>query len=127
MAKYKICPVCGGKFKTCTTCESSSAPSWKKHSDSFEHYDIYTTVILYTRNQLTKEEAAERLRQYPKKGYLESVQKFVDEIFETDEVAETTSENIETSIEASDAAPDEDAVETPKKRRRNKGIVFGQD
>lgn len=125
MAKFKICPVCGGRFKTCMTCENSSAPSWKKHNDSFEHYDIYTTVILYTRNELSKEEAAERLAMYPKTGYLEHVQKYIDEIFAVEPETVLTDE-VAISNEV-DTTSDEEVVETPKKRRRNKGIVFGQD
>lgn len=125
MAKFKICPVCGRQFKTCTTCESSSAPSWKKYCDSFEHYDIYATVILYTRHELSKEEAAERLAGYPKKGFNPQVQKYLDEIF-AGEVETVLTDEVAISNEV-DTTSDEEVVETPKKRRRNKGIVFGQD
>ena len=125
MAKFKICPVCGGQFKTCTTCENSSAPSWKKYCDSFEHYDIYATVILYTRHELSKDEAAVRLMEYPKKGFREQVQKYLDEIF-ADESETVLTDEVAISEEV-DTAPEEGVVETPKKRRRNKEIVFGQD
>ena len=136
MEKFKTCPVCGGKFKICAVCQNSSAPSWKKHSDSFEHYDIYVTVILYTRHEISREEAAERLSGYSLKGYRASVQKYIDEIFLTDEVATNSEEEV-------DAAPDVDAVDgeagiveandvevkPTKKRRRKKDVeaVFGQD
>ena len=113
LAKYKICPVCGRQFKTCTTCENSSIPSWKKYTDSFEHYDIYSTVILYTRHEITKEEAADRLNSYPRSGYNESIQKFVDEIFYIDRAA---IDEVEVP-----------KVSTLKRRRRNKETVFGQD
>ena len=113
MQKFKTCPVCGAKFKICATCEDSSIPSWKKHSDSFEHFDIYTTVILYTRNVIDKEEAAKRLSGYVVKGYRESIQKYLDEIFAVDTPTQIDVEDVD--------------IPMPKKRRRNKEAVFGQD
>lgn len=74
--------VCGNKFKICWTCEKSAATSWKKVADTYEHYAIYVTVVLFTRGQLTKDEAMARLENRDLTNLLPNVQKYIDQIFE---------------------------------------------
>lgn len=80
MQKYKICPLCGKQFHVCYTCEKSSANSWKTITDSFEHFSIYTTLVLYKRGTVSKEEAQQRLSQYDLSDLTDINQRVVDEI-----------------------------------------------
>ncbi len=57
-----ICKVCGKPYYACGSCEKTQ--SYKAIADTIEHYNIYTTCILFSRNQLSAKEAYEAISKY---------------------------------------------------------------
>ena len=46
------CKVCGGSYKTCYSCEKER--SWRVHTDTLEHYYIWTVLMEYLGNHDAK-------------------------------------------------------------------------
>lgn len=53
------CKVCGKAYYACNACDQMR--SWRAMCDTPEHYQIYQTLILYTRRMIDKFEAASML------------------------------------------------------------------
>ena len=47
------CKVCGAKYETCYTCEKGR--TWRLHTDTLDHYFIFTVLMSYEVNHDAKE------------------------------------------------------------------------
>ena len=47
------CKVCGASYKTCYSCEKER--SWRLHTDTPEHYYIWTVLMGYQANHDAKQ------------------------------------------------------------------------
>ena len=77
------CKVCGASYKTCYSCEKER--SWRLHTDTHEHYYIWTVLMEYQANRDAKQ-AYRALRKRgidlrDTAGYLPSVQALLAEIY----------------------------------------------
>ena len=49
----RTCKVCGASYKTCFACERDR--SWRLHTDTIEHYHIFTVLMSYQVNHDAKQ------------------------------------------------------------------------
>ena len=56
------CVICGKEYYVCLSCPSGKLNTWKKHTDTSEHYKIFQILRGYNNGVFTKEEAKERLK-----------------------------------------------------------------
>lgn len=57
-----ICKVCGRPYYACSSCEKTE--SYKTIADTIEHYNIYTTAILFSRKGISAKEAYDIIGKY---------------------------------------------------------------
>lgn len=55
------CIICGTGYHGCDSCDATGINSWKKHTDTNNHYKIYLIVNDYTYGILNKIQAREKL------------------------------------------------------------------
>lgn len=58
----RYCPICNTHYHVCKSCGDRG--TWKSVCDTPQHYQVYMTLIQYTRNEISKKEA---------KGYLANI------------------------------------------------------
>lgn len=58
----RYCPICNAHYYVCLSCGDRG--TWKSMCDTPQHYQVYMTLIQYTRKEISKAEA---------KGYLENI------------------------------------------------------
>lgn len=55
------CVICGTGYHGCDSCDAVGIHSWKKHTDTLNHYQIYFIINDYTYGILNKKQAREKL------------------------------------------------------------------
>ncbi|MCM1167424.1 MAG: hypothetical protein NC401_15565 [Ruminococcus sp.] len=83
---YRICMVCGKRFKACGTCHSSAPEElqWRRVVCCPQHFAFHLPIIRYVRKEIGKENARETLenafRNYGEVEFTNDIRAVVDEI-----------------------------------------------
>lgn len=93
MVEKKInhwCIVCGKGYHACDSCDETKFMTWRRLTDSSNHYEIRLVIDDYTSNVINKKQARKMLNKCDiddYKTFLPHIVKIIDEILDdTDEV-----------------------------------------
>ena len=87
------CIVCGTGYHACDSCDETRFVTWRRLTDTSNHYEIRLIIDDYTSNVINKKQAREMLKKCDIKDYksfLPHVVKIIDDLLDdTDENKET--------------------------------------
>lgn len=99
MVEKKInhwCIFCGKGYHACDSCDETKFMTWRRLTDSSNHYEIRLVIDDYTSKVINKKQARKMLNKCDiddYKTFLPHIVKFIDEILDdTDEVKKVSKE-----------------------------------
>ncbi len=77
------CKICGKGYYVCLGCRTSNVPSWKKFTDTSEHYKIFQVIHGLSTGVYNKSEAKQRLNNIDLSDLTElreNIQKIINDV-----------------------------------------------